>query len=315
MDRRDIEKPQRARRSLDPTELVADIVRLIQRDRLRAGDRLVELTLAQTMGLSRPPVRRALKGLADAGLLSVYRGIGFRLQQDWDSPQFTGLISTTGPVETAYLRIARDRLEGRLEDVITESAIGRGYGLGPAEAARVLARMAREGWVERRPGYGWQFLPTFPTPEAYLQGYRFRLAVEPAAILEPGFRIERKTFDRVEASQRHILESVDRGLSIGEIFENGCLFHEEIVRASGNAFMIDAVERINRMRRLVEYRALNPDMVRTQTIEHLAILGFLRNQEFLEASRLMRSHLAAASDAKLRRLRDQKVENFSSITF
>lgn len=308
-------KALRPRRSLDPSELIADIVRLIQRDRLHAGDRLVELTLARTMGLSRPPVRRALEGLTEAGLLSASHGMGFKLADDWNSPRFNALISTTGPVEKAYLRIASDRLEGRLNEVVTESAISRDYGLGRTEAGRVLARMAREGWVERRPGYGWQFLPTFPTREAYLQGYRFRLLVEPAAILEPGFTISRETLDRVEAGQRRMLESAGQGLSIAEIFENGCLFHEEIVRASGNAFMLDAVERINRMRRLVEYRALKPEMIRTQTIEHLTILDLLRNADHVGASSLMKSHLAAASEAKLRTLEKQKVEAFASATF
>ena len=306
---------QRARRSLDPSELIADIVRLIQRDRLHTGDRLVELTLAREMGLSRPPIRRALEGLAEAGLLSGLRGVGFKLADDWNSSRFNALMSTTGPMENAYLRIASDRLTGRLNEVVTESAIGRDYGLSRTEAARVLARMAREGWLERRPGYGWQFLPTFPTREAYLQSYRFRLVVEPAAILEPDFRIDRDILDRIEVGQRRILESSGRGLSIAEIFDNGCLFHEGIVRASGNAFMLDAIERINRMRRLVEYRALDPEMIRIQTVEHLAILDLLRKQDHAGAATLMRSHLAAASEAKLRKLKDQKVETFAAATF
>ncbi|WP_438503110.1 hypothetical protein, partial [Acinetobacter nosocomialis] len=63
--------------------------------------------------------------------------------------------------------------------------------------------------------------------------------------------------------------------------------------------MVDAVQRINRMRRLVEYRALDRAAVIAQSAEHLAMVDLLRRGARAEASELMRRHLSGASVAKL----------------
>ncbi len=295
-------RPVRRRRGADPAEIAMEVARLIRRDALQAGDRLVELRLAQELGVSRPLVRRALTDLMQDGLVALEPGRGFTLQAGWQASAIMALVDRPAADETTYLRIAADRLGGRLADVVTETAIGRDYGLGRADAARLLARMAREGWIERRTGYGWQFLPTFPSRQAYLQGYRFRVLVEPAALLEPEFAIDPATLDRLAASQQRMIDTAWSKLSIATVFDNGCYFHEELVKCSGNPFMVDAVQRINRMRRLVEYRALDRDAVIAQSAEHLAMVDLLRRGERPEASALMRRHLSGASVAKLTRL-------------
>lgn len=292
----------RVRRGVDAAEIAAEIARLIRRDEMKPGERLVELRLAHALGLSRAPVRRALEQLQRQGLVALEPGRGFVLSADWSSSALDRVVAERGADESAYLRIAADRLDGKLPEVVNEARISRDYELTRSETARLLDRMAREGWIERRAGYGWQFLPTFPTREAYLQGYRFRALVEPAAILEPTFAIDTAAIDRLAASQKRIMDRDGARLSIADVFESGCRFHEELVKCSGNPFMVDTVQRINRMRRLVEYRALDRVTIVGHAGEHLAILEVLRRGGRAEAAELMRRHLDAAADSKLAKL-------------
>lgn len=60
------------------------------------------------------------------------------------------------------------------------------------------------GWVERKEGYGWRFLPVANAPEAFDEIYRFRMAMEPAALLEPSFELDRSTL----TEQRRIQEGI-----------------------------------------------------------------------------------------------------------
>lgn len=293
----------RERRSISTAGLAAEIIRLLQRENVQAGDRLVELRLARDLGLSRSPLRRTLRDLAERGLVAAHPNRGFTLLKPWTDPAFRPFLETDTGDETAYLKIAADRLDGQLPDVITETALARDYGLSRAGTGRILARMAGEGWIERRTGYGWQFLPTFPTREAYLHGYRYRLLIEPAALLEPEFHIAAETLDRIEAEQARMMRPDASALSVTEMFTVGCSFHEALVAASGNPFMLDAVQRINRMRRLIEYRTLAPGLVATQSAEHLAILKALRRGDRQAASDLLKAHLATASELKLQRLK------------
>lgn len=49
----------------------AEIERMIARGELRMGDRINEVTLASTFGVSRGPIREACRGLAERGFLTV----------------------------------------------------------------------------------------------------------------------------------------------------------------------------------------------------------------------------------------------------
>ena len=102
--------------------------------------------------------------------------------------------------EEAYLAIAGDRLRDALPEKVTENALARRYNLTKRQLARVLLRGASEGWIERLPGHGWAFLPVLTSMQAYEDSYRFRLVIEPAAILEPGFAPNRPALRRAAPS-------------------------------------------------------------------------------------------------------------------
>jgi DNA-binding GntR family transcriptional regulator len=201
--------------------------------------------------------------------------------------------------EAHYMRLADDRLAGLLPDRVTESELMRRYDLTRPGIAKILDRASGEGWMARRPGQGWVFLPMLDSSDALTQSYRFRLAIEPAALLEPTFKVDLKAFNQVRA---RIAAMADGGLprmSRAEIFDIGSSFHEMLMKCSGNDFFLSALQRINRLRRLVEYRKAtdHPRHMR-ESREHLVLLDMLEEGHFDEASNFMRQHLTIALRAK-----------------
>ena len=69
-------------------------------------------------------------------------------------------------------------------------------------------------------------------------------------------------------------------------------FHEALVEASGNAFFIDTIRRVNRVRRLLSYRSMQ-DRKRYQehARQHLHLLDLLEKERNDEAAASMRRHL------------------------
>ncbi|MCK3261901.1 FCD domain-containing protein, partial [Escherichia coli] len=85
-----------------------------------------------------------------------------------------------------------------------------------------------------RPGYGWEFSSMMTTPDSLLQSYRLRLALEPAALLEPTYRIDKAVLARCRAAERHLLDGGIDSDSADQLHERGVRFHESLVEASGN---------------------------------------------------------------------------------
>jgi DNA-binding GntR family transcriptional regulator len=273
-------------------QLAGRIVEIARLNGVRPGERVIEHRLAQELGMSRGPVRAALQVLAAGGLLSTVPNRGFILAQAVDSEAARSALEAAASAERQYMAIADDRLEGRLPDVVSEAELLRRYPLKRADLLRLLDRIAAEGWIERAPGYGWRFTPTLASPQAYAQTGRLRMMIEPAGILEPTFRLDREALSRVRDHQQRLLADGLRTLTLAEVFRYGCEFHETVAEASGNAFLLDTLKRLNRIRRLFAYRLI-PDLglIEKHTKEHLQLIALLEADERQEAAALMRDHL------------------------
>ena len=94
------------------------------------------------------------------------------------------------------------------------------------------------------------------TPDSLLQSYRLRMALEPAALLEPGYRLDRAVLQRCRAAEIHLLEGGIAADPADRIHDRGVNFHESLVEASGNVYFIDTIRRVNRVRRLLSYRSM-----------------------------------------------------------
>ena len=276
----------------------AQIVTLIQTEDWPVGTHLRAQPLADRLRVSRSPVNEALQLLEDKGILRRERNRGYFLdRRGGDIPaevlQEVGVSEADASV-TAYFKIAEDRLQGRLPDTFSEASLKARYQLTPAQLTAVLTRIAQEGWAERKPGYGWAFSSMLTTPDSLLQSYRLRLALEPAALLEPGYRLDPQVLQRCRVAEQQLLDGGIGSATADELHERGVYFHESLVEASGNAFFIDTIRRVNRVRRLLSYRSMRD---RKRYVEHchqhLEVLQLLERERNEEASQALREHLGS----------------------
>lgn len=274
-----------------PQQLALQIAGYIRSSNLKPGTHLAEQQLADIFKVSRSPVRRALEALEKTGVVEQARHRGYFLKK---IPALQGKTApgTANLAEERYLRIADDRLAGHLEDNVTETALMRRYEMPRRELQRILHRMEKEGWAERKPGHGWRFVALADSVEAHGQSYRFRMLFEPAALLEPTFRIDRTELERIRRDQQMLLDGGVTRLSRAQLFRMGSDFHETLMEFSRNRFMIDAIKRVNTMRRLLEYRAhYDRERFAGQCREHLHLLNLLEQDTRENAARYLRKHL------------------------
>ena len=185
-----------------------------------------------------------------------------------------------------------------LPEEVSEQALKTRYGLTNTQLNAVLGRISQEGWAERKPGYGWLFSSMLTTPDSLLKSYRLRLALEPAALLEPGYRLDPKELERCRAAEIHLLQGGIETDTADQLHDRGVRFHESLVEASGNSFFIDTIKRVNRVRRLLSYRSMQDRKRYTEHCkQHLHVLDLLEKERNEEASEELRAHLRHTLDA------------------
>jgi DNA-binding GntR family transcriptional regulator len=272
--------------------LAAQILEHVHSAGLTPGAHVTAQEMAERFSVSRFPVGQALQLLASKGVLTHERNRGYFVSDAAPtSPEALGL-SGHDDLSEAYFRLADDHLHGRLPDPSSEAYLREHYDLSRAQLNGVLSRIAQEGWAERRPGYGWSFSPMLTTPESLEQTYRVRLALEPAALLEPTYKLDQETAARCRAAELRLLAGAIDTDSADALHERGVRFHEAIIGASGNPFFLEIVRRINRVRRLLSYRSMvDRRRYRQQCEEHLQILDLLEAGRHQEASKALRRHL------------------------
>ena len=130
------------------------------------------------------------------------------------------------------------------------------------------------------------------TSDSLLQSYRLRLVLEPAALLEPGYRLERTTLEKCRAAEMHLLQGGIETDTADQLHDRGVRFHESLVEGSGNPFFIDSVRRVNRVRRLLSYRSMKDrSRMKQHCKQHLRVLYLVEHGRNEEAAEAMRTHL------------------------
>jgi DNA-binding GntR family transcriptional regulator len=288
--RRHLQPAASADAALD-VRLAAAILERARKDGLPPGAHLREQQLAEAFRVSRTPIRRALQALAGSGHVTHAPNRGFFLRR---LPAAAAAVADEADDDPLYARIADEHLDARLPERVTESELARRYGVTRARLQRPLARLVREGLLERLPGHGWAFLPVLRSPEAFAQGYRFRALIEPAALHEPGYHLPAEVAARLRARAEALLRGGWKNAPRSEALRAGAEFHEAIVAASGNPFLIDAIRRVNRMRQLLERRIAGTGdrarLARTAD-DHLRILDMIEAGDREGAAHLLRAHL------------------------
>ena len=278
--------------------VASNIVDFIRTSGLPLGSHLPAQMLADRFRVSRSPVNEALQFLTEQGLLAREKNRGFFTTIDFDQIPPSVLDAIDGKERdvssSVYFKLAEDRLNGRLGDEVSEAQLRKLYGLTAAQLQSVLGRISQEGWIHKRPGYGREFSSMLTTPDSLLQSYRLRLALEPAALLEPGYRMPKAVLQRCRDVELQLLDGGIDTATADELHDRGVSFHESLVEASGNAFFIETIERVNRVRRLLSYRSMKDrKRYREHGIQHLELLELIEKERYEEASNAMRVHLNA----------------------
>src|ERR1700761_4070572 len=288
-----------ARTSLT-AQLASQILDHIRSNDLPRGQHLPSQTLADAFRVSRAPVNSAFKFLENMGVVRFEANRGYFLAADAkDLSSLKLLVNEAGEEDDSYFEIAEDRLAGKLPLQVTENELMRRYDLPRSRLVKILNRIAQEGWIERLPGHGWEFRQTLTSRHSYEAGYRFRATIEAAAVLEPTFRVDRDAFRQAREQQEALLKGGLLRLSRAQLFKINTELHETIVGCGGNEFFFDSIRRVNRLRRLIEYRVtLDRSRLTRQCHEHLEILDLLEAGKVREASAYLRNHIEGANSLK-----------------
>lgn len=272
--------------------LAHDIAEYLRAAQMPAGTRLPARKLAEIFKVSRTPVERALRLLEQHDVVGPSAAGGYEVREAAAdvSAEALGADSHSGD-ERIYLQLAEDHTAGRLPARASENELMRRYGASRATVTRVLQRAASEGWTERLPGRGWAFVPLLTSELTYDQICRYRIVVEPAAMMEPSFVLNRPALEAC-FKQQVAMFTGDGGLSPVEIFESGSRFHQTVLDCSGNPFFINGLAQANRVRRLMEYRLTqhSPHWLE-RCREHARIAELLLEGSRQKAADLLRRHL------------------------
>lgn len=276
------------------SSLSASILAYLREESPPVGSQLTERGLAERLGVSRTPVRKALHRLHRDGVIDRTESGRYAVRRTGAS-----IDPTPFAEDPAYLRIAEDVLAGALPERVTRNELQRRYDLARTRADQLLGRMSAEGWIAPLPGYGWVFLPVLTSLKSYQDSYRFRLLIEPAGILEPTFELDRDAITRRRDEQRHLVETGLATVSPSRLYELNTRFHETIAECVHNEFYLDSLTRLNRLRRLIEYRqALVPERAVLRCREHVELADLLLAGERERASEFLREHLATVGVEK-----------------
>ncbi len=277
--------------------LARQIVELIRRDRLEPGERLPEARLARTLNVSRSPVRAAIDILAREGIVRREPNRGPTLAR---VPEGRDGGAPDRPEDDHLVALARLRRSRALGDQFTEAELMRLMALDRSASRRLLGKLESLSLVARKSGYGWQFRESLHDARAKAESYRFRILVETAAILEPGFALDPDWIGGMR--ERHVRMAREPWVESSSValFEMNAEFHLGVCAGSGNRYLTEAIRRQNQLRRLNNYHWRHgAARVQVSCAEHLEILDRLERGENEVAAALMRRHLEGASPGRV----------------
>jgi DNA-binding GntR family transcriptional regulator len=274
-------------------KLAGRILHMLKEQGAGPGHHLVEVDLCQHFGVSRTPVRGALKLLAAQGAVEARANRGFVLLEPVKTaPQVETVNLQDEEDRELFVAIAEARNTGRLPAECTQQEMMRMFGAKLPTVVRVLRGLSELGLVERKPGNGWSFIASINSASAQAEAYAFRHMLEPAALLQPGFELDREWASACRARHLVFKRKAWRDTLAVEFYGMNADFHEQLARCSGNRYMLDAMQRQNQVRSFLNYKwEYGVSRVRASIEEHLAILDAVEAGRNEQAAELMRTHL------------------------
>lgn len=278
--------------------IARQILDLISEARFDPGHHLREQHLADALGVSRTPVRAGLKELTRMGAVEARPNQGFFLLKRSNELDQLEIEQSKSNDQKLYEQLVHDRIAGILPESFTQTEISQRYDVDRGVLTRTLVKLSEDGLIARNAGHGWRFLQTLNSDIALRNSYGFRLMIEPMALLTPNLHVDRQILKRLRARHLRLITHPDiTQVPAKEIFETDAAFHELLAEASGNLFVLQAIQQQNRLRRLLEFGSYhNKRRVKEWCEEHVAIIDALRENKQEQAAELMRKHLQYAFD-------------------
>ncbi|EKE71863.1 GntR family transcriptional regulator [Celeribacter baekdonensis] len=273
-------------------KLARQIIEFILEHDLSKGDHLPESVLSEACGVSRTPIRSALKLLEQKEIVQKREEGGFFLNLPPDALS-ADISSDLDDMEGSLAaRILSDRAERRLSDVQSVSALVRRYGAPRSSVLNSLKILSSDGIVVQLPGRAWAFQPMLDTPNAIEESLAFRLTLEPQAILTPGFQVDSQKIGLMRQQMEEFLQRPDGKLSSSAFLRLDCAFHSFIAESSGNRFARGVLLAHQRLRLSTQKDHTIADFRLRQSLnEHLGILDSLERMQLQLAADQMVLHL------------------------
>lgn len=278
------------------SELARRILRSLKEQNAQPGHRLVEMDLCASLGVSRTPVRGALRLLADDGVIATHEGRGYVLAKPvHEAPQES---NEDAQDERLFAALSEARAKHKLSDQISQQELVRRFNAPLSVVIRVLRHLAELGLVERKPGNGWAF---YSDTSVLNESYAFRRALEPQMLQQPGFRLDRAWAERARAVHEKLRKKAWRPGDGAAFHEINADFHEQLARCSGNRTMLKAIQHQLQLRRFLSGQWDYPmEQVHGAIDDHLEILAALEAGYADKAAALMLHHLTlSASQAQV----------------
>lgn len=273
-------------------DLARRMLRFLKDEQAGLGHHLVELELCRLFGVSRTPVRGALRLLAGDGVL-MRQGRSYVLATLPSLPPEDSAATEDQEWHRLFQSLARARGDGEMADTFTQQEVVRRFSARLSSVMHVLRHLGELDLVERKPGNGWAFIPD---PGRILsESYAFRRALEPQMLLQPGFRLDRGWAEKARGQHQKLRKAWRPG--DGAAFHAlNAEFHEQLARGSGNRAMLRAVQRHNELRQFLIGQWDYPmEQVHSAIDEHLEILAALEAGYIDKAAALMLHHLTQSA--------------------
>jgi len=275
-------------------DLARRILHQLHQDSAQPGTHLVELELCASFGVSRTPVRGALKLLEADGVVTKRASGGYGLAKLPPVLADDAAKAEAEDSQKLFDAMAKARSNGKVKDQFSQQELMRHFDARLATVLAVLRRLAELGLVERKPGNGWAF--TGDSARLLNESYAFRRALEPQMLLQPGFKLDRAWAEKARQEHQKLRKKPWRAGDGARFHAVNADFHEQLARCSGNRAMLHAIRAQNQLRQFLlgdwEYPI---EQVHSAIDDHLEILAALEAGYADKAAALMLHHLTQSA--------------------
>ncbi|MBL4639165.1 MAG: GntR family transcriptional regulator [Kordiimonadaceae bacterium] len=282
------------------SDLTLEVIDYLKLNQFVKGDRLTERQLADSLGVSRSPIRNVLQILEAQNVISKRSTRGYELALSYKDMDLVEFASPRSAVDELYDEITTAQISGDLPEEFNEQDFIDKFSVTRSVLVKVLNRMSHEGLVEKKLGRGWACQPVIASKDAHLKSYEFRLAIEPNILRASTFKIDESRLQLCLETHQKIHNGMITEMASTKVAEINADFHQMLADFSQNDFFRDAVRRQNQVRRLMENRVSSAhERILEACGEHIGILNAIAGGNMSGAANLMTYHLVRASGSQI----------------